>query len=143
MKVKRIPQSLILILVLCLTGCRSEIIETDLDLASSIQVFVLARGHEIVPRLGEQERLVRFLENWLPRMKKNITTYPPTEYRLKVIGKSRTGENVEEIILVGSNWIGDGDGFAILADTQAFGLGKLIEEIIARQSVDTRFKAAP
>lgn len=123
-----------MIVALMVGGCVTSTVDTDLDLNSPWKITVLHGKEELKPSTATEREIEMILKNWLPRMRTAVSTYPTPRYRIRVVAASRPDAPIEEIIFVGSNWIGDGRGIATLADTQAFRLWKAIDETIANQA---------
>lgn len=126
---KIIHTILLLGALLSLTACNTTRVQTQLDLSAPMTVFVLDGNDEIQPDSASQSMIIQLLKDWLPEMRSTVSTYPTPVCRIKVAGFGINGPNIEEIIFVGSNWIGDGTGIATLADTQAFKLNRVLDTI--------------
>jgi len=120
----------LLLSAIFLSGCMSARVATTFDLESPLSVSVYENGTEITPTEENERILASTIKFWLPKMREAFTTYPTARYRLIVRGKDKNGKEFEDIVFVGSNWIGDGRGVVTLADTQVFKLHMTIKETI-------------
>lgn len=121
------------IFLLILVGCVSTAINVDLDWDQPTTVFILFNEEEVQPSLMEGIEIKNILRDGLSRLETVSTTYPHSEFRLKIVGRAMDGTRREVHVFSGHGWIGTGAGTARLADTQAFRLHKLICQIIANK----------
>ena len=115
------------------TGCiTTKKVEPSVDLEAPFTVSIYSNNGTLIP--NNEKALKEILRFWLPEMKSIPYTFPSPSARLKLEGKSTDGIATEMTIFVGGNWIGDGNGLATLADTQAFKLWNIINKTGANQS---------
>lgn len=133
----------LLFVALFTVGCMTARVTPPFDLESPFTVTVHENGKYHIPTEANALILTQTIKFWLPRMVNASTTYPTHQYSLRVKGMDNAGNEFEDFVLVGSNWIGDGNGVARLADTQVFKLSMAIRETIANQAVDVNASNAP
>lgn len=131
-------------ILMMVSACSSSTTDVQYELGPDSGIGVVDGNIKLILPEEDKDVVCRILRSWLPRMRTASADYPTPIDRIIVIDVDPSGTLYERMIFVGSNWIGDGQGVATLADTEAFRLRAIIERAKSKQlSLDDYVEQLP
>lgn len=121
-------------------GCGEKEVPTAFDLSRDFSVTLYVQEQEY-PYVGaeypftEDDKflLKESIQRHLPRMEEGFGTYPVSTYSLKQHDLDRQGEGFEDLIFLGSNWLGDGRGISDVDESEMSAVFQIFDIIIANK----------